>query len=51
MNIYKNYFRVEIFMYLIMPSKAQAIHLLNGMILMSTKLKNPSMLEVIVALF
>jgi len=26
MNIYKNYFRVEIVIYLMMPSKAQGIH-------------------------
>lgn len=49
MNIYKNYLRVEIVIYLMMPCKAQGIHLFNGMILMSTKLEN--ILEVTAALF
>jgi hypothetical protein len=50
MNIYKNYFRVEIVTYLMMPSKAQGIHLFSGMILMSTKLEN-ILKKVTVALF
>ena len=50
MNIYKNYFRVEIVIYLMMPSKAQGIHLNIGMELMSTKLEN-MLKEMTAALF